>query len=114
MTKNMKRKTNMQRWQIASLLSTLLIFSTGTAFAVTDRIIATFDTDIAVTHDDGGVTKTLAWSSVDHTGGGSGSLYVTVNWTNVGGWQDSKTGITDAGGGDFAWPGIDCRPFVNI
>ena len=110
----MKLKPKMQRWAAPCLLGALLAHGSGTAFAITDRIIATFDTDITVTHDDGGTPKTLAWSAVNNAGSGSGSLYATVTWTNVGGWQDSKIGITDAGGGDFAWPGIDCRQYVNI
>ena len=84
-------------------------------FAISDRVIATFDTDTIPAADDGGTPKTLTWSSVNAAGGsGSGSLYLTVNYLNQTGWQDSKLGLSDPGSYDFAWPGIDCTLYVNL
>lgn len=109
------KKTSPLIYKFATLCCpVMLVLGGNSALAVADRVIATFDADIAVSHDDGGAPKSLAWSPENASGSGSGSIYATVNWANAAGWQDSKVGITDSGGTDFAWPGIDCRPYANL
>src|SRR5882762_6205297 len=96
--------------RIRQLLSPVLLGLAVTAvvtpgLAISDRIIDTFDTDISAIHDDGGVTKTIAWSGTNAGGSGSGSMYVSVQYPVGTGWNDSKVGVTDpAPGTDFAWP----------
>lgn len=92
------------------------------ARAVDDYLVGTFDADIDVADGSygewpaGSSDKTLEWFAEDAEGNpNSGSLQVHVNWNGtVGGWNDSKVVFKDAGGSDFAWPGIDCRNYINL
>ncbi len=112
----MRPKSNIKGFIPAAVLGLILLGSATSVRAITDRIIATFDADISVTHDDGGIAKTLAWSQTNAPSSpAGGSLYVTVNYPVATGWNDSKVGITDpAPAGDFAWPGIDCTLYANL
>lgn len=102
--------------------SLLLALNTNVANAVDDRIIGTFDTDIAVADGSygewpaGSSSKTLDWANEDSEGNpDSGCLKVAISWTDTNpGWNDSKVVFHDPTGGDFAWPGIDCRLYVNL
>ena len=120
MKKNPKAPTTLRRIIVTFLLS--LACSIETTQALDDRIIGTFDADIEVTDGsynpwpEGSSDKTLEWSNEDADGNpNSGSLKATVNWNGkFAGWNDSKVVFKDASGNDFAWPGIDCRNYVNV
>jgi hypothetical protein len=100
----------------------MLALWANTASAIDDRIIGAFDTDIAVADGSygewpaGSSSKTLEWADQDSGGNSaSGCIKAIVGWTNTHpGWNDSKLVFHDATGGDFAWPGIDCRSYVNL
>jgi len=120
---NMKRTSTPKQRLAAAAAGLALAISAGSALAASDYVIQPFDADVTSAHDDGqwpdgSSSKTIVWSEVNAgTGAGSGSMKVTILWSEtnqVAGWQDSKLGITAPGAGDFAWPGIDCRPFINI
>jgi hypothetical protein len=99
-----------------------LALSASVAQAIDDRIIGVFDSDIEVADGSygewpaGSSSHTLEWATEDADGSStSGSLKFIVNWTGtVPGWNDSKVAFRDAGKGDFTWPGIDCRSYVNL
>ena len=117
MKPNSKSQTTF-RWLQAGLGVALALCVT-TARAASDRIIATLDTDIQVAGDSGewpagSSSKTLEWANQDSGGDpASGCLKVIVGWT-IPDYNDSKVAFHDAAGGDFAWPGIDCRSYINL
>lgn len=119
--KHNSKSTVMFRWTPIAAVA-LLAFSVNTARAIDDRIIGTFDTDIAVADGSyaewpaGSSSKTLEWADQDSEGNSSsGCLKAEVAWTGaIPGWNDTKLVFHDATGSDFAWPGIDCRSYVNL
>ncbi len=119
--KHIMKSTQRLAWALAGA-GLALVLSPNTASAIDDRIIGTFDTDIAVADGNygewpaGSSSKTLEWANQDSEGNSaSGCLRAVVAWTNTHpGWCDSKVTFHDATGGEFAWPGIDCRPYVNL
>ncbi len=119
----MRRRLTPQKWLSTAVAGLALAFSTSSGRAATDYVIQTFDADVTSAHDDGqwpdgSSSKTIEWSAIDAgANSASGSMQVTIRWSEmsqVAGWEDSKLGITSPGGTDFTWPGIDCRPYINL
>ena len=93
----------MQKW-IPSIVAALAL---GSSPAFAQYVICSFDSDASCYS---GVNGALGAASFDGTvGKPAGSLYISNNWANATGWQETQYSFVMPG-----WPGLSMAPYINV